>query len=157
MSTPDIHMVCDHFCHRSGRGCCPFIVVILVGSTSHLSQVWRAVGLVVVPRGDDGWFSRVVGGPGVVVVVVGAGVAFVGARVVFPVIWLAVGLCGFVGFVSFTGTGGVFMADFGVTFPVASIDRLDEGAESVEVVQFADSCDFVLDDKWCKTKVFMLQ
>ena len=25
------------------------------------------------------------------------------------------------------------------------IDRLDEGAESVKVVQFADSCDFILD------------
>ena len=32
-----------------------------------------------------------------------------------------------------------------MTFPVAGIDRLDEGAESVEVVQFADSCNFILD------------
>ena len=33
----------------------------------------------------------------------------------------------------------------GVTFPVAGIDRLDEGAESVKVVQFANSCNFILD------------
>ena len=32
-----------------------------------------------------------------------------------------------------------------MAFPVAGIDRLDEGAELVEVVQFADSCDFILD------------
>ena len=37
------------------------------------------------------------------------------------------------------------MAYFGVTFPVAGTDRLDKGAESVEVVQFADSCNFILD------------
>ena len=30
-------------------------------------------------------------------------------------------------------------------FPVAGIDRLDEGAESVKVVRFADSCNFVFD------------
>ena len=30
-------------------------------------------------------------------------------------------------------------------FPVAGIDGLDEGAEPVEVVRFANSCDFVLD------------
>ena len=32
-----------------------------------------------------------------------------------------------------------------MVFPVAGVDRLDEGAESVEVVRFADSCDFILD------------
>ena len=32
-----------------------------------------------------------------------------------------------------------------MTFPVAGVDGLDEGAESVEVVLFADSCDFILD------------
>ena len=32
-----------------------------------------------------------------------------------------------------------------MAFPVAGIDRLDKGVESVEVVQFADSCDFILD------------
>ena len=37
------------------------------------------------------------------------------------------------------------MADFRVTFPVAGIDRLDEGAESVEVVRFANSCNFIFD------------
>ena len=37
------------------------------------------------------------------------------------------------------------MADFGVTFLVAGIDRLDEGAEPIEVVWFANSCDFVFD------------
>ena len=37
------------------------------------------------------------------------------------------------------------MADFGVAFPVVDIDRLDEGAESVEVVWFTDSCNFILD------------
>ena len=57
---------------------------------------------------------------------------------------MAVGLHGFVGFVNFTGTGSVFAADFGVMFPVAGIDGLDEGAESVKVVQLADSCNFVL-------------
>ena len=30
-------------------------------------------------------------------------------------------------------------------FPVAGINRLDEGVESVKVVQFADSCNFVFD------------
>ena len=58
---------------------------------------------------------------------------------------MAVGLCRFVGFVSFTGTGSVFMADLRVTFPIAGIDGLDEGMELVEVVQFANSFDFVLD------------
>ena len=58
---------------------------------------------------------------------------------------MAVELCGFVRFVGFTGTGGIFTADLGVTFPVTGIDGLDEGAESVEVVQFTDSGDFVLD------------
>ena len=48
-------------------------------------------------------------------------------------------------FRSFTGTGGVFTADFRVMFPVAGIDRLDEGTEPVEVVQFANSCNFVFD------------
>ena len=37
------------------------------------------------------------------------------------------------------------MADFRVTFPVAGVDGLDESVELVEVVQFVDSCDFVLD------------
>ena len=37
------------------------------------------------------------------------------------------------------------MTDFGVTFPVAGINRLDKGAESVEVVWFAESCDFIFD------------
>ena len=37
------------------------------------------------------------------------------------------------------------MADFRVTFPLAGINRLDEGAESVEVVRFTNSCDFILD------------
>ena len=37
------------------------------------------------------------------------------------------------------------MADFGVTFPVVAINGLVEGAELVEVVQFTDSCDFILD------------
>ena len=32
-----------------------------------------------------------------------------------------------------------------MAFPVAGIDRLDEGAESVKVVRFANSCDFILD------------
>ena len=32
-----------------------------------------------------------------------------------------------------------------MAFPVEGIDRLDEGAELVEIVQFADSCDFILD------------
>ena len=32
-----------------------------------------------------------------------------------------------------------------MTFPVVGVDRLDEGAESVEVVWFANSCDFVFD------------
>ena len=32
-----------------------------------------------------------------------------------------------------------------MAFPVAGIDRLDEGVESVEVVRFANSCDFILD------------
>ena len=44
--------------------------------------------------------KRIVGGPGVVV----------GARVVFPVVHLAVGLSGFVEFVDFTGTGGILTA-----------------------------------------------
>ena len=50
---------------------------------------------------------------------------------------MAVGLRGFVGFVSFTRAGGVFTADLGVTFPVTGIDGLDEGAELVEIVWFA--------------------
>ena len=58
---------------------------------------------------------------------------------------MAVGLCRFLRFVGFTGTGGIFTADFGVTFPVVGINRLDQGVESVEVVQFADSCNFVFD------------
>ena len=58
---------------------------------------------------------------------------------------MAVGLHGFVRFVGFTGTGGVFTADLGVTFPVMGVDGLDEGAESVEVVRFADSGNFILD------------
>ena len=37
------------------------------------------------------------------------------------------------------------MADLRVTFPVAGIDGLDKGAEPVEVVRFANSCNFVLD------------
>ena len=69
----------------------------------------------------------------------------VGARVVFPVVQLAVGLHGFVGFVSFTGAGSVFTADFGVTFPVVGINRLDKGVEPVKVVRFADSGNFILD------------
>ena len=58
---------------------------------------------------------------------------------------MAVGLHGFVGFVSFTGTGSVLMADLRVMFPLAGIDGLDEGVESVEVVQFANSCNFNLE------------
>ena len=58
---------------------------------------------------------------------------------------MAVRFCGFVEFVSFTGTCSILAADLGVTFPIAGIDGLDEGAESVEVVQFANSCDFILD------------
>ena len=54
-------------------------------------------------------------------------------------------LCRFVRFVSFTRTGSIFVADLGVTFPVVGVDGLDEGAELVEVVWFADSCDFILD------------
>ena len=57
----------------------------------------------------------------------------------------AVGLCGFGRFVGFTGTGGIFTADFGVTFPAAGIDGLDKRAETVEVVRFTDSGDFILD------------
>ena len=58
---------------------------------------------------------------------------------------MTVGLCRFVRFVGFTGTGGILTADFRVMFPVAGLDGLDKGAESVEVVWFADSCDFILD------------
>ena len=58
---------------------------------------------------------------------------------------MTVGLRGFVGFVGFTGTGGVLTADLGVTFPVAGVDGLDKAVEPVEVVQFAESCYFVLD------------
>ena len=32
-----------------------------------------------------------------------------------------------------------------MTFPVVGINGLDKGAELVEVVQFADSCNFILD------------
>ena len=35
-----------------------------------------------------------------------------------------------------------------MTFPVTGVDGLDEGAESVEVVRFTDSGDFVLDAAW---------
>ena len=38
-----------------------------------------------------------------------------------------------------------FSQDITVTFPVVDIDGLDKGAELVEVVQFSDSCDFILD------------
>ena len=37
------------------------------------------------------------------------------------------------------------MVDLGVMFPVTGVDGLDEGAESVEVVRFTYSGDFVLD------------
>ena len=63
----------------------------------------------------------------------------------FPVVQLAVGLCGIVRFIGFTGNGSVLAADLGVMFPVVDINGLDEGVELVEVVQFADSCDFILD------------
>ena len=58
---------------------------------------------------------------------------------------MAVGLSGFVGFVGFNRTGNVLAADLRVTFPIAGIDGLDKGAEPGEVVQFADSCNFVFD------------
>ena len=48
---------------------------------------------------------------------------------VFPVVYLAVGLCGFVSFVGFTGTGSIPAADLRVTFPIAGINRLGKGME----------------------------
>ena len=104
------------------------LLSLLLSQLAVLSKFGREVRLVAVGRAG-GWSSRVV-------VVVGAEVAFVRAGVVFPVVQLAVGLHRFVRFVGFTGIGGVFMADFGVTFPVAGIDRLDEGGASVEIVWF---------------------
>ena len=101
---------------------------LLLGQLAVFSEFRREVGLVAVGRAG-GWSTGVVGRQTGVVVVVGAGV-------VFSVVWLAVGLRRFVGFVGFTGTGVVLTADFGVTFPVVGINRLDEGVESVEVVRW---------------------
>ena len=58
---------------------------------------------------------------------------------------MAVGLHGPVGFFGFTEAGSIFSADFGVTFPVVGIDRLDGGGVLVEIVEFADSCNLILD------------
>ena len=82
-------------------------LLLLLGQLAFLSKFGREVGVVSVGRAS-GWLSRVVV---VVVVVVGASVAFVRAGVVFPVIWWAVGLHGFVRFVGFTGTGSILAAD----------------------------------------------
>ena len=109
-----------------------------------LAILFKFGGLGVVPRGTDGWLTGVVGGPGVDVVVE-ARVIFVGAEVVFPVACLAIGLHGLVRFVGFAGTGSVFTADFGVMFSVVGVNGLDEGIQSVEVVWFSDSCNFILD------------
>ena len=104
---------------------------LLLSLLSVLSKFRGEVRLVAVGRAG-GWSPGVIKGPRVVVVVVvvvvvGTGVAFVGARVVFPVVQLAIGLHGFVGFVSFTGTGSILMPDLRVTFPIAGINILDEG------------------------------
>ena len=111
-------------------------LLLLLSQFAILSKFGREVGLVVVAGGADKQLAGVVGGPRVVVV---------GARVVFPVVHLAIGLHGFVRFISFTGTDGVLMADFGVVLPIAGINGLDKGMELVEVVQFANSCNFILD------------
>ena len=106
------------------------LLSLLLGQLAILSKFGREVRLIA--GGAGRWLSRVVGGPGVVVVVVvvvGAGVAFVQARIVFPVVQLAVGLHGFVIFVGFTGTGGVLTTDLRVRFPIVGIDRLDKGME----------------------------
>ena len=58
---------------------------LLLGQLAILSEFGREVGLVAVGRAGR-WSSGVV-----VVVVVGARVAFVGARVVFPVVQLEIG------------------------------------------------------------------
>ena len=47
--------------------------------------------------------------------------------------------------VDFTESGGTLMADLRVMFLIAGINGLDECAVSVEVVGFADSCNFILD------------
>ena len=97
---------------------------LLLSQLAILSEFRGEVGLVAVGRAGR-WLSGVVGGPRVVVV---------GAGVVFPVVSLAVGLCGFVIFVSFIGTSSILAADLRVMFPIVGIDGLDEGVESVEVV-----------------------
>ena len=100
---------------------------LLLGQLAVLSKFEKEVGLVA--GGADRQLSGIVGGPRVVVVV-RTRVAFVQTRVVFSAVCLPVGLHGFVRFVGFTGTGGVLVDDFGVTFPIVSIDRLDEGMGS---------------------------
>ena len=49
------------------------------------------------------------------------------------------------GLVGFARAGGILMADFRVMFLIVGINGLDKGAELVEVVQFANSCNFILD------------
>ena len=113
------------------------LLSLLLSQLAILSEFGREVRLVAVGRAGGQLSGVVVGGPGVVIV--GAGVAFVGARVVFSVVQLAVWLCGFVEFVGFTGTGGILTADLRVTFLIVGINGLDKGAESVEIVRFANS------------------
>ena len=116
---------------------------LLLSQLAIFFKFGREVRLVVVARGADEWLSRVVGGPRVVVV--GAGATFVQAGVVFPVVCLAVGLCRFVRFVGFTGTGSIFVADLSVTFLVVGVNGLDEDTKSGKVVWFANSYNFVPD------------
>ena len=73
------------------------LLSLLLGQLAVLSEFRREVRLVAVGRADRGSSGVVRRRTGVIVVV--------GAGVVFPVVRLAVGLCGFVGFVGFTGTG----------------------------------------------------
>ena len=104
-------------------------LLFLLGQLSILSKLGREVRLVVVAKGADGWLSRAIGGPGVVL----------------PVVHLAIGPCGFVGFVGFTRTGGVLTADLRVMFSIVGVNRLDEGMKLVDVVPFANLCNCVID------------
>ena len=104
---------------------------LLLGQLAILSKFGGEVGFVFVAGKADRQLSGVVG-----------------AGVVSPVIRLAVRLQGFVALSdlsAFTGTGGIPTADLRMTFPIASVDGWDKGTKSVEVVQFSNSCDFVLD------------
>ena len=151
MRTSDVHVLCDYLCHRRSRGCCPFVTVILVRSACHPFQLLKRGGACCCCCQRSSW-----------VVVQScwrtwrccfwswrcscwSWSCLCSSQSVFPVVHLAVGLHGFVGFVRFTGTSSIFMSDLGVIFPIAGVNIFDEGTNSVEVVQLADPCNFILD------------